>query len=169
VTAQSLLAREARILRLRLEFGLVTLEEIEHWAEAALIANAEAPYEVVEVAMARSAGAKEAIRSLAAIGGEVADAKDVVLALAAANLDDFTPRQMEALFRQIAGLASSFLSSGTPESDILVGAYGPSDELFHALHEDNAWIERAMLSARAYFRQISEMAASLGAPRENGA
>jgi hypothetical protein len=164
VRTNPLLAREARILTLRLEFGLVTLEEIERWAEATLLAHADAQHEVVELAMVRSAGTKEAIRYLGALGGEVTDASDVVLALASVDLNELTSRQAEALFRQIAGWASSFLSRGTPEGKLLVEAYRPNDELFDALHADDAAIDRAMLSVRSYLRQVAEMAASLRVP-----
>lgn len=161
MTANSLLASEARVLRLRLEFGLATLEEIERWAEAMLVADIETPYEVVELAMARSIGVKETVRSLGVVGGEVIDATDVMLALAPINLDNFTPRQVDALFVQIAGWASSFGGQSTPESNLLVDAYRAGDDLCHALNGDDVSIEKAMQSARVYFKQVAEMAASI--------
>lgn len=159
MTRQFLLAREARILGIRLKFGLVELEEIERWADAALLAMTDAPYELVELAMARSAGVKETLGLLTAIGGDVTEPADVILAAAAADPDRLNPREWERLLGDVANWTYCFNGPSTPQLALLFGAFGPSDDLTLALHESGVTIENAMLRARAYFRQIVDMAA----------
>jgi hypothetical protein len=158
VTAQSLLAREARILRLRLEFGLVTLEEIEHWAEAALMSASTPPYELVELAMARSAGSGEALEWLGVVGGDVVVPADIVLAAAAADPKNIEPPRLEWLLDQIAKKSWDYPRQDTPEVGLLTAALGPADALNHALNGGYLSIKDAMERVDGYFREVAEAA-----------
>lgn len=161
----SLLARKARILGARLELGLAELEEIENWAEAALMSGADMPYEIVELTMARSAGIEEVIRLLGAVGGEIANAAEVLIAVGQANFDDLGPSPARDFLNHVANWGLS-LQESSPAGRLLIDAYRSADELDYALRGEVYSMEHATSSARAYFSRVIEMAASLRAALE---
>jgi hypothetical protein len=57
MTPDQLMAREALDLRLRFEFGLASLDEVELWADAWLVAFDKPREELVDLALARQPGA----------------------------------------------------------------------------------------------------------------
>jgi len=97
VTADTRIAREARVLRLRLELGLVSLREIEIWAEQILISVIEPPYEFVELAMSNVRGRKATESTLRAVTVDAVTASDVLAALAAADTIDWPSHRIVEL------------------------------------------------------------------------
>lgn len=91
------IAHEARVLRLRLETGLASLRDVEVWAEGLLVSTAEPPHELIELAMSNARRREATESTLRDLGGEFADADDVVAALASARIDELKWDQLKAL------------------------------------------------------------------------
>lgn len=130
-------ANEALILRLRLEFGLVSLEEIERWSDAKLLAADDPAFELIELSMARQAGRAEVLSLLRKLAGREAEADAVLLALAGAEPADLSIDELDRLFSHLEGWAASCAGEGSEASELLFGAYDVRDAI--ALAKDGAW------------------------------
>ncbi|HEV7693100.1 MAG TPA: hypothetical protein VGO52_19855 [Hyphomonadaceae bacterium] len=96
-----LMAREALDLRLRLEFGLASLEEIELWADAWLLAFDKPRDELVDLAFAQRMGPDTSftlLRTLGVAEPQPADILRVVGQFAGAGL---SAPQLEKLARHV--------------------------------------------------------------------
>jgi hypothetical protein len=122
MTPDQLMAREALILRLRLEFGFASPEEVELWADAWLLALEKPSHEIVDLALATQSHELDVLKSLVALGGEAATAEDVVRALAAGKSTVMSVREIDGLVRRIAHLAVE-LDESSIEGKFLYEAY----------------------------------------------
>jgi hypothetical protein len=107
----ALMAREALDLRLRLEFGLASLEEVELWADAWLLAFDQPRDELVDLAMACRTGAATSfalLRQLNPVEPKPADILRVAGHFAGTGL---SAQQLKELARHIE-------SRALPVSDI---------------------------------------------------
>ena len=99
MTPDQLMAREARSLQLRLEFGLASLEEAELWADAWLWTVDTPPHGLSDISLARIKGYDVVYRAFRTITGEITP-RDVVRAL-----KDTDPQSLS--FEQLAGIITS--------------------------------------------------------------
>jgi hypothetical protein len=105
MTPDQLMAREALDLRLRFEFGLASLEEIELWADAWLLAFDKPRDELVDLALASRMGADTSfalLRQLNTVEPEPADILRVAGRFAGADL---SRQQLKELALHIQGWA----------------------------------------------------------------
>ena len=102
------------MLRLRLNMGVASLEEVELWADAWLMAVDTPPHALVDLAMARRAGVHDSVMALEAIGGGDKDVNpdDVVRALASADVSGWPYRRLENLIDLLDRWSSEFIFQG---------------------------------------------------------
>ena len=100
MTPDQLMAREARVLQVRLEFGLASLEEVELWADAWVWSVDKPPDALSDVcSLARTWGPNIVYPAISRIGGEITP-RDVVRAL-----KDVDPQSLS--FDQLARIITS--------------------------------------------------------------
>ena len=120
------LAREARVLRLRLELGLVEIEQIEQWADAAIV-RLDAPSNYFSVVcLAQREGTAASGGALEGIGGGVT-AIDVVAALATLDATGLPIHRAKELAKALVGWAVQ-LNEDSDAGRVLLQAYGLYDE-----------------------------------------
>lgn len=129
MTSDLPLAYEARILRLRLEFGLVELEEIERWADQTLLMQREPDEQVIELALARNIGRSATFSALLSLGGEVLVPQDVLAALADVKAEHLSGQRLTSLVDSIGAWAIRLKVYEGPAATILWHGYGLSDDL----------------------------------------
>jgi len=158
VIADHLLAHEALILRLRLESGLVSLEDIESWAEEKLLSLADPPFELIELATARTSGLPDALAQLIGMGGDVVTAKAVVRTFSIVEFERLAPAKLEAIFSRLNLCAAEFAES-SEEGRLLNDSYWVGDLLSRAVHGSEA-IDDALLHVASFFRRVRELSAA---------
>lgn len=129
MTKRSLIGHEALILRLRLELGLVDLGEIERWADTQLLEANNPPSELIDIAMVQRTGQSEAVGLLRALGGEHVVAKDILRAIATADVNSMSDSELSQLFESVTARIWIFETKNDPDVRTLWDAYSINQQI----------------------------------------
>lgn len=129
MTNDPTLAREARILGLRLEFGLVELEEVERWADRVLLAQEQPDEQIIDLALARKNGRSATFGVLLKFGGPVVLPCDVLAAVADVKVEQLSAQRLTSLVESIAAWAIKLKAYDGLAAKTLWHGYALSDDL----------------------------------------
>lgn len=164
MTLTSVEAREGRVLRERLGYGLCELDDVERWADRLIERMEEPPYGLIQLGLARVNGVDACFEAFEALAAGTSTADDILLALASAEVDRMDVMRLYGMLSSISHRATIFDAfEGLGENrsvKALYRAYGPYDDFFF-LQEGEISEEQWRKAVRQYVREIREVAAEL--------
>jgi hypothetical protein len=154
----ALMAREALDLRLRLEFGLAGLEEIELWADAWLLAFDKPRDELTDLAFAKRLGANDAFTLLRRLNPAKPGPEDVLRAASSAAAYDLSAAQLRDLINHIEGYAVPVdPGDRSPAGAMMLDSIGLSDAFLHAQQGNLVTMEQVCEDARRYLLEAQRL------------
>ena len=159
-------AREGRVLRERLGYGLCGLDDVERWADRLIERMEEPPYGLIQLGLARTNGVDVCFEALEELGIGTSSPDEVVLALALVDTENLSPEQLHDMLTSIWPRAIRFeVDDGLGDLlsvQVLYRATVPYDD-FLALTRGEIAPAQFRATVGEYFREIREAAASLEA------
>lgn len=107
-------AREARILREYLTYGLGGLDAVERWADPIAARTSELPFPLIQLGLARANGAEACNQAFEALGIGAISPKEMVNVLAEADFERLSLEQLQAYFLDLWQRAVGFIG-GAPQ------------------------------------------------------
>ena len=160
-------ARQGRILKLRLELGLGGLDRVEHWADEQITRHDEPPYELLELALARSLNEHDVEKLLETVVGSDIEMSDLVAALAPVDPQALTLEELLGLLGRASDIfCTAFLLQPAGEADASWLALYDTSELrdaFFVMESGGLTVEQVRTLASNHFRKLREIAISSGA------
>lgn len=167
MSLSSIELREARILSVRLGYGLCELDDVEQWATPLIERMDEPPYALLQLGLARVNGADICFEAFGSLDIGKAGPGEFLLAMSSAEPSKMTLQQLHNLLWSIWERWLSYLTqegvTRDPALPILERAINAHD-VFRENQNGTANPEAARNAATGYFRLVREAAARVTVP-----
>lgn len=157
MTSQPGIREAARVLGVRLRLDLVTLGEIERWAEQAIVGDEGAHDELVELCLARQQGERKAQALLKELGGPVM-AGEVLAALQDVDVDALSPPALKRLADNLHPVLDG-IDAEDPDHERLKPGIAFARAYWDAQVSDRGALPNVESDFRAFLRDLKGSAA----------
>lgn len=164
MSLSSIEVREARMLSVRLGYGLCELDDVEQWATRLIERIDDPPYALLQLGLARVNGADTCFEAFGSLGLGPVIPGEFLLAMSSADPDAMSLQELHNLLWAIWERWLSYISQGGADRDpalpVLDQAINAHD-VFRAHQTGSASAAAARNAAVDYFRLVREAAARI--------